>query len=72
VTEGAVGKHISAIHIGMMSKPARGAVGVQSRCPTASTASASIPRRSMTDVKSYFIASTHILSKIHYYFLLYL
>lgn len=54
---GTVGKFISATHMGMASKPSFGAPGAKPGAPSASTAMASLPRRSMILVKSYFICS---------------
>jgi len=49
-------KFMSATHMGMTEKPSLGLPGAKPPgWPRASTASASIPRRSYTVVKSYFI-----------------
>ena len=55
-TVGTTGKFISATHIGIRSKPSfggSGAKGIPAESP--STAIASLPCRSMIEVKSYFI-----------------
>ena len=51
VIVGTVGKFISATHIGIASKPSFGVPG-KPGSPSASTAIASLPRRSMIVVKS--------------------
>ena len=59
-TDGTVGKFMSATHMGITSKPSRGAPGAKP-WPTPSMARASRPRRSMMEVKSYFIRSASLL-----------
>ena len=55
-TVGTVAKFISATHIGMRSKPSSGTFGaIPGISPQESTAMASMPWRSISEVKSYFM-----------------
>ena len=58
IIDGAVGKFMSATHIGIRSNPSFGPPGANppaGTLPGRSTAMASLPRRSIMDVKSYFM-----------------
>ena len=55
-TVGTVAKFMSATHMGMRSQPSSGAFGaIPGISPQESTAMASIPWRSISEVKSYFM-----------------
>ena len=55
-TVGTVAKFMSATHMGMQSKPSSGAFGaIPGISPQESTAMASMPWRSISELKSYFM-----------------
>ena len=58
-TVGTVAKFMSATHMGMRSKPSSGAFGaIPGISPQESTAMESMPWRSISELKSYFMLSS--------------